>query len=108
MTGEKSPRESNKHEVEGVIRGFAGKRDGGYAIVYPYPDRGFDREVTKDGVRVYPITFEMSDWCGQHPPRKNQVVLLSDIQKFSHGWGARRARPVEYDSGEDENEQVVR
>ncbi len=86
-------------EVEGIIRKFAGKRNGGYAIVYPYPHSGFDRLVTNDGVGVDPITFEIADWPVEHPPRINQVVILSDIQKFSHGWSARRVRPVEYNSG---------
>ena len=94
-----------KTEIEGVIRQFAGKRDGGYAVVYPFPHCGFDIEETAEGMKVAPITFEIKDWQGDHAPEINQWVVLSDIEKFSHGWRARRARPVKFQSGNDVTER---
>jgi hypothetical protein len=40
------------------------------------------------------VTFSLSEWQSKHPPKKGQLVLLGDIEKFEKGWRARLARPV--------------
>ncbi|MDE2188633.1 MAG: hypothetical protein KGJ35_02815 [Patescibacteria group bacterium] len=40
------------------------------------------------------VTFSLSEWSGEHPPKNGQLVILEDIEKFAKGWRARSAKPI--------------
>ena len=84
-------------EVEAVVSAVKGTEGNRFAVAYPSRDGQFVPSGTT-------ITFSLSEWEGEREPRRGQVVLLGDVEKFAKGWRARRARPVQLDSKKKEEE----
>ncbi|TSC62541.1 MAG: hypothetical protein Athens041674_468 [Parcubacteria group bacterium Athens0416_74] len=61
-----------------------------FAVAFPLPE-----SVTADLTAKTSITFSLSYWKGDTPLEFGQVVALEKIQRFTHGWRAKLARPVE-------------
>jgi len=40
------------------------------------------------------VTFSLSVWQGDSRPKRGQVVLLDDVEKFARGWRAQSASPI--------------
>jgi hypothetical protein len=85
MVNRRQPVAERSITLEAVI----GKVKTDYFVTYP--KNGYDEVITKDT----PITVSLSDWNSQTPPKKGQLVMLSNIQQFEHGWRARSAVSVE-------------
>jgi hypothetical protein len=76
----------------GIIRGDGAAR---FAVTYPQDAKGQQKD----------ITFSLSDWDGDHEPRKGQMVVLSEIQLFAKGWRALKARPILFDQEQSQQEE---
>lgn len=80
--------ESNEaEEVEAVVSAVKGEGNDRFAVAYPTHDSSLISAGTT-------ITFSLSEWEGGHEPRRGQVVILTEVEKFAKGWRARRARPI--------------
>ena len=44
------------------------------------------------------VTFSAEVWTDHEPPRKGQIVILSDFRRFTGGWRAMSAAPVTPDT----------
>ena len=84
----------NENEVEAVVSAIKGVGDNRYVVAYPSQDG----KLVPSGTT---ITFSMSEWKDRFEPRRGQVVLLGDVEKFAKGWRARRARPIRLNSKEE-------
>lgn len=54
------------------------------------------------------ITFSLDDWHGRFPPRKNQLVVLEEVDLFDKGWRALWAGPIQMKNAELELEGRTR
>ncbi len=75
--------------VEAVVTAVIGSGERAYVVVRlntALPDSKLEAGTT--------VTFSLSEWSGRHGPKRGQVVILSDIEKFKDGWRARSASPV--------------
>lgn len=91
-------------EYVGYIGKVVENGEKSYVVAYPYPDDQTIRKHDKGvGSRIplTAVTFNLSDWGGKYPPRREQVVVLTGIERFVKGWRARHARPITWDSGEN-------
>lgn len=64
-------------------------------ITHVYPTYHYARCEVEDGGDFYGenVTFNLLSWRGVSPPRKGQIALLSDVQKYDKGWRADSASP---------------
>jgi len=68
-----------------AIEGGPGKR---FAVTYPVEEI----PQIKDGDT---ITFTIGTaWKGEHPPQKEQIVILEKVGRFKQGWRAGTASPL--------------
>jgi hypothetical protein len=79
------PDRGSGEEVEATIGSV--RVESGYAVAHL---RAPFRSLTPETA----ITFSFSRWGGKSSPLKGQVVVLENIQLFTGGWRAERARPV--------------
>ena len=79
--------DGTEEEVEAVVSAIKGEEGNRFAVAYPTQDSALISKKTT-------ITFSLSEWKGNREPRRGQIVLLADIEKFAKGWRARRARPI--------------
>ena len=78
---------SPPNELQGSVMAVKGNGSRRYAIV----------NLTDPHWRTMlqsTVTFSLSTWQGKHDPEPDQLVILSDIEKFVKGWRARCARPI--------------
>lgn len=76
--------------VRAVVEKVCGTGSRRYAVTRPQ-DYSAIPNVPKDGT----VTFSVSPdiWQGKINPNVGQVVLLQDLQEYSRGWRALKARP---------------
>ena len=67
---------------------YGGHKDGG-AFVVTLPQRNTPLPFSQKTS----ITFSLTDWQGDHQPRRGEMVILSVLQKFAKGWRALQAQP---------------
>lgn len=87
---------SHLQEVEAVVSSVNGKGDSRFAVTYPSDTSLFPQGTT--------ITFSLEEWEGDLLPKKGQVVILVNLERFVKGWRARSARPVGYSKKEEAHE----
>lgn len=74
-------------KIEAIVGSVLGSGSRRFAVTYP---RAAQSGVTENTS----ITFSLADWNGIGEPRKGQVVILEEVQRFARGWRALRARPI--------------
>ena len=64
-------------------------------VTHVYPKYHYARCVVEEEGEFYgeSVTFNLSRWEGFTPPRKGQIALLGDVQKYQNGWRADVASP---------------
>lgn len=76
------------------IRAFVGKvrgeGDARFVVTYLEPNSPHSVGI----LRGESITFSLRDWKGDGEPRKDQIVILEEVQPFRKGWRALSARPA--------------
>ena len=83
---------SENEEVEAVVSDIKGPKSNRFAVTYPS-----DSALLPQGAT---ITFSLSEWKGGGLPKKGQVVILTEVEKFAKGWRAQGARPVRFSKKE--------
>lgn len=76
-------------EVEAKVHKVISEEAVQYFVAFPISDHSHGVSTSTS------ITCSLVNWHGNSLPIKNQMVLLGEVQKFSNGWRARTARPIQ-------------